>query len=387
MAGEESHDEGLQEQPTQPGPGEPSENVPFDEGGGKALADALKVSFRFLKLAMIVLVAIYLGRGIFTVDPDEVKVKVRFGRPVKVGGKYVMDSESGLHIRWPWEEVLSIPTHEQVMNLDKEFWYYEDPLVEQMPVFTSLNVKRDGYLLTGDINLVHMKLRVRYQARSDELGALDYLFRVAEPEELLKRFVIEAAIKIIAREKVIDVVSEMKSQIKRSLTEEVRNMLMEFEEQNGFTAGVKLVSIDYAVDPTVPVAVREAFYEAQQAADEKSDMIRQAEEEMKMIPQQALEVRAKVLSEAEAYKRQLEVLARADANALERLLAAYESSPAIAAILRDRHYKRMVEKLLGEAQDTFVLRVPAEGSHSEIRILLSRQPRMARIPEQAAPQE
>ena len=386
MAGEDRRDEVLMGQPHEPGRGEPPGDVPLEESGGKALADALKVSFRFLKFAMIVLVAIYLLRGIFYVKADEVKVKVRFGRPVEVAGKYVMDSESGWHIRWPWEEVRRIPVDEQVMNLDKEFWHFAPAMAEQMPILPTLNVKRDGYLLTGDVNIVHMKLRVRYQARSDELGALDYLFRIEDPEALLRRFVIESVIKVVGREAVMDVLSEKKGTIKNSFIKEVQDKLVQFETDNGFTTGVRLVSVDYAMDPAVPLAVRAAFDEAQQAADEKSEMIRQAEEEQKRIPQQALEVKAKVLGEAEAYGRRLQVLAEADADAVQKLLAAYDSSPAMAAILRDRHYNRMVEKLLGEATDTFVLHSPEEGNRGQIRILLSRQPKMVRIPEQAAPE-
>jgi len=383
--GDEEHREQQGERP----PAEPEQETPqqaaAEDIGGKALADALKVSFRFLKFAMIVLVGIYLLSGIFYVKPHEVKVKLRFGRPVKVGGRYVMDSESGWHIRWPWEQVISIPVTEQVIDLNREFWFYEPRIGEPPPPMGSLNVKRDGYLLTGDINIVHMKLRVRYQARADEQGALDYLFHVEDPEALLKRFVVKETIKMVGREQVDDVRAEKKQTVKNSIVAEVKKKLNEFEKQNGFTAGVRLVSIDYAVDPAVPLAVRDAFYEAQQASEEKSERIRQAREEEKRIEQHALEVKARVLNEAQGYKRRMEVLAKADATALSRLLTAYEASPAMAAILRERHYQRMAEKLLGGAKDVFVLHGADEGSRREIRILLSRQPRKAKLPK--APQQ
>ena len=350
-----------------------TESNPLQSSGGKALADALKVSFRFLKIAMVVLVVVFLLRGIFDVKQGEVQVKMRFGQPVQVDGQYVLDSESGLHLCWPWEEVKTIPVTEQVMEMERAFWYFVPPGGQRPPAVEGLNVKRDGYLLTGDDNLVHMQLNVRYKAREDEQGALDYAFRVSNPEALLQRFVSDAAVKVIAGEAVRDILTEEKQAIQNRIEESVNRKLEQFENKNNFSAGVELVSIGYMIDPQVPLAVQQAFNAAQQARHVKDEMRSEAEDRVASIKQEAEEEKAKLLSEARSYQRRLKVLAEADANTISKLLDIYNQSPVMASILKERQYSRRIEKLLGEHKDLFVLQKAQKGNDNQIQIRITRQ--------------
>jgi len=380
-----------QEKEQQPTPPEPEQEAPeadpLQTSGGKALADALKVSFRFLKIAMVVLVVVFLLRGIFDVKQGEVKVKLRFGQPVEVDGQYVLDSESGLHLCWPWEEVKTIPITEQVVKMDRQFWYFMPPGGQRPPALESLNVKRDGYLLTGDDNLVHLQLNVRYKAREDEQGALDYAFRVSDPDALLRRFVSDATMKIVAGEAVRDVLTEEKQAVQNRIESSVVRMLEQFEKKNNFSAGVELVSIGYAADPQVPLAVQQAFNQAQQARNVKEQMRSEAEERVASIEQEAQERKAKLLSEARAYKRRLEVLAEADANTISKLLPTYTQSPVMASILMVRQYSRRVEKLLSEHRDLFVLQGAQKGTNNQIQIRITRQRKKSQPSEEEQQQQ
>ena len=376
-----------EQQPSRESEQEAPEKDPLQTSGGKALADALKVSFRFLKIAMVVLVAVFLLRGIFDVKQGEVKVKLRFGQPVEVDGEYVLDSESGLHLCWPWEEVKTISITERVLELDREFWYFMPPGGQRPPALDSLSVKRDGYLLTGDDNLVHLQLNVRYKAREDEQGALDYAFRIADPEALLRRFVLDSTVKVVAGEAVRDVLTEEKQAIQNRIEASVIRKLEQFEKQNNFSAGIELVSVGYAADPRVPLAVQEAFNQAQQARNVKEQMRSEAEEQVAAIEQQAQEQKAKLLSEARAYKRRLEVLAEADANTISKLLQTYKQSPVMASILMERQYSRRVEELLGEHQDLFVLQGAQKGKDNQIQIRITRQRKKSQPSEEEQQQQ
>jgi len=399
-----------------PQPGEGPRPGGPEDVGSKALSDALRLSFTFLKLAMVALIVLYLVQGFFTVGRDEVRIKLRFGRPVQVGrGKgrgrgYVIDAESGWHYCWPWEEWVSIPLSEQTLDVDKEFWYgWQDEEarkarqrleLEAMKAADKgqelgLSVRTDGYLITGDVNIIHLQLRARYAARDDEQGALDYAFRVRSPEELLRRFVIESTIETIASWGVLDVHSKIKEVpptpqrpgMRRELFAEIQRRveqkLREFELANGFSAGVRLVAIERISDPCVPEKVKASFDQAQEAKSEKEKLIDEGRREATRLLKEAEAKEAEMLETARAYKNRVIAVAQADAAQIQNLREAYRT-PGLAAILRDWHYQRIAAELLGGSSGCMVLHAPPEDGSMQVRVLLRRAPKKA--PESAAEQ-
>ena len=346
-----------------------------EDTGGEALSEALRVSFRFLKLALIALVAIYLLNGIFWVSQGQMKIKLRFGKPVGVGprNQYVLQPGGGWHIRWPWEQVKTISTEEQTLTINRHFWHFEPPGGREAPQRSSLPPRRDGYLLTGDHGLMHLQLTARYQPRTDEQGALDYAFHVNEPDRLLRRFLYESTVEVVGRNTVSETVTEEKQRVLTAIRDEVQQRLRQFQERNGFTAGVELTSLDYTSSPIVPTAVQQAYERARQAENRMNQMLAEAEKEKSTILQEAREVKASLLGEARAYKTRVMELAKADAGTLRELLKYYEQSPEMARIMRERHYERSIQKVLGNSQDAFVLHRSGSDAQRELRVLLGRQ--------------
>lgn len=362
--------------PEQPEEQQPAaEEARQEDTGGAALSEALQVSFRYLKLALVALVVVYLLNGIFWVSPGQVKIKLRFGQPVGVGPRdqHVLKPGSGWHIRWPWEQVRTIPTDENSITIDRQFWHFEPPGGQEMQQRGYLSPRRDGYLLTGDHSLMHMQLEARYRPRTDEQGALDYAFRVENPDRLLRRFVYESTIEVVGRNTISNVLTEGKQRVLTAIQNEVERRMRQFEERNGFTPGVELTSVSYTTSPIVPTAVQQAYQQARQAETQMNQMLTEASEQESTILQEGRRVKARVLGEARAYKTRVVELARADAQTLSELLKSYEKSPEMARIMRERHYERMVQKVLGDSQDAFVLHGTEPGNERELRILLGRQ--------------
>ena len=71
----------------------------MEDSSTRALSDALSSSFKIVKVLMVALVVIFLGSGIFTVEPNEVAVVLRFGKPVGSGADQVL--QQGLHWSFP----------------------------------------------------------------------------------------------------------------------------------------------------------------------------------------------------------------------------------------------------------------------------------------------
>jgi len=134
----------------------------FSGPGGEHLADALKTSFRLLGAAMILGVVAFLAVGFQSVKPGEVAILTVFGRVVDVRGE-------GLAYNWPAPigGIELINVGEQKVAVD-DFWMRETPAekVKDLRKRTvppgGLTPGLDGALLTGDRNLVHMKLQCTY---------------------------------------------------------------------------------------------------------------------------------------------------------------------------------------------------------------------------------
>ncbi|MFP4175746.1 MAG: SPFH domain-containing protein [Candidatus Brocadiia bacterium] len=376
---------------------EESEEGTPEPVGHRALSDALRLSFGAVKVAMAILIVLYLLQGFFFVDSDEVKIKLRFGRPVQMslgqgrGKGYVADSRSGWHYAWPWEEVVTVPLSERSIDLTETF---SPPDIASGPSGEQegLNPKTDSYLLTGDVNIIYLQLRARYRARSDEQGALDYAFRTKPrgdgsdgappPEQVLRRIITTATLETVASWGVLDVRRKTREieapsgegtvtiQLFEQIEQNVRQRLAEYEENSGFTTGVELRSIERIEDPEVPRTVRPAFDRYMEAESEKQRMIDEARREANRITANAEGEYAENLAQARSYKKRLISMGEADSTMLKNLTRVYRESPEKASILREWHYQRMIEDLLRETAGSFVLHKPAEGTERELWLQL-----------------
>jgi modulator of FtsH protease HflK len=97
--------------------------VAVEDAGTRALAEALRASFALVKLMTIGLVIAFIVSGIFTVNPNEVAVLLRFGRPVGVGTDQLLTP--GLHWKLPYpvDEVVRIPVGESRTLTSTTGWY------------------------------------------------------------------------------------------------------------------------------------------------------------------------------------------------------------------------------------------------------------------------
>lgn len=346
-----------------------------EESAGEALADALKSSFRFLKFVMVAAIILFLLTGIFWVPPDQVAFKLRFGRIVPVGGQLVLRPGT-VHIRWPWETKIELRTDEQVLELEDEFWTGMPTTGHLRPV-QSLDVRGDGYLLTGDVNLVHLKLRVRYRVRSDSEGAVAYRFYMGQPTDLLRRIAQAATNRVVARMRVMNVIN--RQDLLPSIEQELRRRLARFEQRTGAPLGVEVVAVETIEqeglkNPSEPALVAPAFAAAQNAANQRDALASEGETEATTIVQNAQARRAEVLAEARGDAVRLVRAARADASKLEQLLAVYAQSAEQRRILREDFYERAVVQILQDSPGAFVLYEPPDGTSRELRIQLQKKP-------------
>jgi regulator of protease activity HflC (stomatin/prohibitin superfamily) len=364
--------------------GSEQEAVKAEEAAGAALNDALRVSFTFLKIAMMLLLVWYFAQCLFGVDPGEVKFKLRFGEIVRVGEGAVLKPRKLPHVRWPFEEVVAVGTDEQNIILDKDFWPYEDPTERRSGV---LEVRRDGYLLTGDLNVVHMKLRLRYKV--SEYQAASYVFAVREPEEILRQMFLAATTKVVGSQRLEHVLQKKATMdgspkdLFAAIAEELRARLRRFEAGTGHALGVDVTAVEAVVvdkegykNPTEPSPVMTSVRKALQAETERDRLEREGLARATSIRTLAEAETSEILSRARADATRLKQMAEAQSAEMQKILP-YVATPEEKAILRDQYLQSTLESVMLTTPDAFVFtREPGEIRLEHDRL----RPRDAAVP-------
>lgn len=145
---------------------------PISEGGldpaNQSLADALRRSFGVLKLLMFVLVILYFFSGFFSVEQHEVGLVTRYGRIKGVGAS--LDSAvvgPGWHWSWPYpfERWVKVAVNERELPVEFLFLLTDEERTGGIKGFRydDLSPMRDDYLITGDVNILHASLTVKYK--------------------------------------------------------------------------------------------------------------------------------------------------------------------------------------------------------------------------------
>jgi membrane protease subunit HflK len=152
------------------------------DAGSQALAEAFQSSFRVVQVVMVLMVLAFFASGFFTVGPAEKAIKLRFGKTVGEGDEAILGP--GLHWSFPYpiDEVVKIPITEIQRVTSNNGWYYtthDQDLIEAGggdlgPPPPSLNPAIDGYVLTADTNIIHVRATVTYYIKDPSLAIFGF---------------------------------------------------------------------------------------------------------------------------------------------------------------------------------------------------------------------
>ncbi len=206
-----------------PGPGPER----FEDAGAQALAEALDHSFAIVKVLMAILVAVFLLSGFFTVAPQEKAVILRFGRPVDNARLL----EPGAHWAFPppIDEVVRIPVG-QIQTVNSSIGWFPvnalgEPAEAPLPGI-GLRPARDGYLLSGDGNIIHVAATLRY--RIAEPG-LRYLLDFARASNVVQNAFNNALVHAASRFNVDDILTRDQAGFREAVRARLEQMVARHE--------------------------------------------------------------------------------------------------------------------------------------------------------------
>jgi membrane protease subunit HflK len=264
------------------------------------------------------LIALWLFQAIYTVQPDELAVELRFGKP-----KTEL-SQPGLHFHWwPVETVEKANTAEKLVDLG------------EVRGSTS-----SGLMLSGDQNIVDVKFSVAYQVADPEA----YLFNVADPDEMVRQIGESAMREAVGRRPAQDIFRDDRQGIAAAVRELIQTTL----DSYGTGLSINAISIE---DAAPPREVADAFDEVQRAEQDEDRFVEESNQYSNQKLGQARGEAAQVREEAAAYKNR--VVQEAEGEA-QRFISVHDEYAKAPDVTRQRLFLETMEKVLKDSNKVIV---------------------------------
>jgi membrane protease subunit HflK len=274
-----------------------------EDAARAALEATVSLSLRVLRVAMGVLAAIFLASGLFTVEPHEVALVRRLGSVQGTPEDRVL--LPGAHWHWPViDEVVRVPAllDERLSTDVFELEMRVKDLAGNVERKGGLDPERDGYLLTGDANIIHATVAAHY--RIEDAYKFSRNARERDAETLARPLLERAIAKAGAGRSVDDLLTTKKE----AFLEDVRSELQ--RSLDALDAGIRAGAVELARDFVPPPQVLTEFKgvaEAQKQHDVLiSDARSKAAERVSGARSEAARVRDDALSESKRRTAALE---------------------------------------------------------------------------------
>ena len=291
------------------------------------LGYSLGLGRKGLSLIVALLAFLWLVSGIYKVQPDEQGVVLRFG-------KWIETTDSGLHYHLPAPmETVLLPKITTINQLQLG----KSESADLSPTGRPVNRNQ---MLTGDENIVEADCAVLWQIQD----AGRFLFKVYDPEAMLKVAAESALREVIGRNPIQAALSDRRQQIADEVKESLQHLL-DLEQ-----AGILITQVQLQrVDP--PAAVIDAFNDVQRARADQERARNEADAYSNDILPRARGEAEHINQEAAAYKTQVANLAQGEAKGFLSIYDTYTRSKEVTAW---RLYLESTDQVLKKATKVII---------------------------------
>ncbi|MCB1385085.1 MAG: FtsH protease activity modulator HflK [Nitratireductor sp.] len=272
-----------------------------------------------IALILLAAVALYGFKSIYTIQPDELGIELRFGKAKQDV------SEPGLHFLW-WP----VETYE-VANIREN----------QINIGTvGRGSNSSGLMLSGDQNIVDLAFSVLYQVTDPSA----YLFNTQQPDELVRQVAESAMREVVGRRPAQDIFRDDRAGVANEVRQIVQDTLTEYK--TGLT--VNAVNIE---DVAPPGPVADAFDEVQRAEQDEDRFIEEGNRYSNRILGEARGEAAQIREDAAAYKNRVVEEAKGEA---QRFISVYDEYSKAPEVTRKRLFLETMEKVLSGSEKVII---------------------------------
>ncbi|WP_061138472.1 FtsH protease activity modulator HflK [Caballeronia fortuita] len=292
----------------------PGNGAPRENGRGTKIG---------LGIVIGVLIAIYLGSGVFVVQDGHVGVVSQFGQ-------YRQTVAQGIHWRLPYPfQTSEIVDTSQIRSVE----------VGRGTALSQGNV-RDASLLTNDADIVDVRFAVQYQIKSPT----DFLFRSVNADDSVTQAAQSAIREIAGGLSTDDMLYKDREALRARLIETIQRSLDTYRTGLQVT-GVAVQSVQ------VPQQVQSAFEEAARVRQDNERARDTAQAYADQLLPRAKADAGKLIDEARAYSNRQVTQAQGDAERFKEVYAEYSKAP---AVIRQRMYLDTMQQIYSRTTKVFV---------------------------------
>lgn len=252
----------------------------------------------------VVLLAVWMGSGIYRVLPEENGVVLRFGRYTHTV------TDPGLHYHLP-KPIEMIIKPNVTFERRLELGYRGSPI----PGALKQDIPDESMMLTGDANIVDLDFVVQWKVGD----ARQFLFNVRDPEGTLKRVAESAMREVVGQNQLQDIITDRREDISVRVKTIMQDIL------KSYAAGIIITQV-LIQDATVPPPVLDAFEDVIRANQQAETMRNNALKYRNEIVPRAQGDAIRLIKEAEAYKESVVAEAKGDAERFNDTYNAYAQS-------------------------------------------------------------
>lgn len=297
---------------------------------------------RIIVAGTLVLVAAVIAlSGIYRVNEGEEAILLTFRE---------MTDKKGPGIYWhiPFVQTVDKVSTSQIHTLELGFRTQTGVSIDDPSDYTDVN--DEALMLTGDDNLVRVEAVCQYSVRD----AQSYLYEVDKPESTMK-LAFETALRRNIQNKALDDALLNKATIEQEVIPDFQRML----DSYGIGVTVREIRIQ---NITVPTEVNAAYEDVNNAKNEKTRKLDEAEKYSNEVIPAARSEAYQMVQEAEAYKSEVISQATGDVANFNSVYEEYVSSQ---SITRKRLMIETMERILENADSKVVI----DGDGDTLRLL------------------
>ncbi|WP_298259000.1 FtsH protease activity modulator HflK [Bradyrhizobium sp.] len=281
-----------------------------------------------IAVALLAVLAIWGLSGLFRVQPDELGVVLRFGKPERTVGPGLR-----YHLPFPVETVL-LPKALRVSTLNIGFSSEATPRRGGREV--PRDIPEESLMLTGDENIVDVQFTVLWRIKPK--GAADYLFNIQNPEGSVKAVAESAMREVVGHSNIQGILTNDKDKIQLEVQELMQRVL------DGYGSGILVQQLQMGNVNPPNQDVIQSFNDVTNAKTELESLQNQAQTYANQVVPGARGRAAQITQAAEGYKQQAVAEAKGQSA---RFLKVYEEYKKAPNVTRERIYLETMERVLG----------------------------------------
>jgi membrane protease subunit HflK len=273
---------------------------------------------------IVLLIAMFVISGIFTVKTGDEAVVLRFGKHVST------HVSAGLKWHIPIIEKVYKVNLSEVKRLEFGFRTTSQGNSKEKPQFE--DQLGESLMLTGDENLVNAETIVQYKVKNAE----DFYFNVDDPIGTLTIISESIIRRCIANHPLDEVLTDNKFGVQQEIKDELQQVVDKYK------LGIAITAIQLQ-DVNPPKEVDAAFKDVSSAREDKTSYINEANSYKNEIIPNARGNAAEMINKAEAYREQRMEEAKGDASNFTQILEKYKQGK---TVTRTRMYLETLEEVL-----------------------------------------